>query len=217
MRRTPLALLLAAVSLAAGLLAIGCDLDGNAGPTKSESRDVATFDRIEVEDRTNVTVRTGPEQRLTLRGGARLLDAVTTTVADRTLTIDRSSKESAGLDVTITVPLLRGLASDAGGEIELVDVDTDGLELRHDGAGNLTASGRVERLNAALGGAGDLDLADLAAERAVVRLSGVGSAEVNVTNELDATVSGVGSIEYHGHPTVRRDVRGLGDVSPADA
>jgi Putative auto-transporter adhesin, head GIN domain len=217
MRRTPLALLLAAVSLAAGLLAIGCDLDGNAGPTKSESRDVATFDRIEVEDRTNVTVRTGPEQQLTLRGGARLLDAVSTTVAEGTLTIDRSARESAELHVMITVPLLRGLASNAGGEIELVDVDADGLELGHDGAGTLTANGRVERLNATLGGAGDLDLAGLTAEHAAVRVSGLGKAEVNVTDELDATISGIGSIEYHGHPAVHRHISGFGDVSPAGA
>jgi hypothetical protein len=212
MRRAALALLLAAASLASG-----CDLDENAGPTMSENREVATFDRIEVEDRTNVTVRTGSEQRLTLRGGTRLLDAVSTTVADGTLTIDRSAKESAELDVTIAVPRLRGLASDAAGEIELANIAADGLELRHDGAGTLTASGRAERLNATLGGAGDLDLAGLTAERAAVRLSGLGSAEVNVTDELDATVSGVGSIEYHGRPTVRRHVTGLGDLSPAGA
>jgi hypothetical protein len=212
MRRAALGVLLAAAALVSG-----CDLDGNDGPITSESRTVATFDRIEVGDRTNVTVRTGSEQRLTLRGGERLLDAATTTVADRTLTIDRSSRESAELDVAITVPRLRGLDSDAGGEIKLVDVDADGLELRHDGAGTLTATGRAERLNATLRGAGDLELASLTAERAVVRLSGVGSAEVNVTDELDATVSGVGSIEYHGDPTVRRDVSGLGDVSQAGA
>jgi Putative auto-transporter adhesin, head GIN domain len=212
MRRTALALLLAAASLVSG-----CDLDGKAGPITSERRDVATFDRIEVDDRTNVTVRTGSEQQLTLRGGARLLVAVTTTVAGGTLTIDRSAKESAELDVTITVPLLRSLASDAAGQIELVDVDADRLGLRHDGAGTLTASGRAERLNATLGGAGELDLAGLTAERATVRVTGLGSAKVNVTDELDATVSGIGSIEYHGHPTVYHDVSGLGDVSPAGA
>jgi hypothetical protein len=72
-------------------------------------------------------------------------------------------------------------------------------------------------LNATLGGAGELSLADLTADHAAVRLSGLGKAEVNVTGELDATVSGVGSIEYHGQPTVRRHISGLGDVSPAGA
>jgi len=51
----------------------------------------------------------------------------------------------------------------------------------------------------------------------VVRLSGLGSAEVNVTDELDASVSGVGSVEYHGRPNLRRHVSGLGDVIPARA
>jgi Putative auto-transporter adhesin, head GIN domain len=107
--------------------------------------------------------------------------------------------------VTITLPRLRGDASDSG------------LALRHDGAGEVIANGRVDNLVATLAGAGELRLADLAAERATVHVSGVGKAEVNATDELDATVSGVGSIEYRGHPTVDRHISGLGDVRPAGA
>jgi hypothetical protein len=213
----------ATISLVAGLLSaaslvFGCDLNDDAGRTTSESRSLAAFDRIDVRGgRTDMAVRFGREQTVELSGGEQLLAAVTTTVSNGTLTIDRGGKEDAELDVTITVPRLRSVEADTGGEIELVDVDADVLELRHDGAGTLTASGRVEALDASLGGVGELSLEDLTSERASVRLDGLGDAEVTVTDELDATVTGLGSIEYNGNPSVDRHISGLGDVTRAGA
>ena len=117
--------------------------------------------------------------------------------------------------MTITLPQLRALDANSGGTIALIDVDSEALDLRHDGAGELTASGRVGALTATLGGVGELQLSELAAEQATVRVSGTGHAEMKVAHKLDAIVTGVGDIEYHGDPTVRSDVRGLGDVHAA--
>jgi len=204
--------------LAAAVLAIGCNLpDEDAGPVRTEDRTVAPFERIEVDGRTDVTVRRGPRQSLLLRGGDLLLEDVTTTVAGGTLRIDRDGRFGARLTVTITVPRLRGLDAESAGEIELLDVDADALELHNDGAGEVRASGRVGMLRASLGGVGAFELANLTAARAIVRVGGVGDAEVTVRDDLDARVTGVGSIEYHGDPTVRSDVSGLGDVKPADS
>jgi len=77
-----------------------------------------------------------------------------------------------------------------------------------------TASGRVGALTATLGGVGKLQLVELTAKQAKVRISGIGNATVNVTEDLDAVVTGVGDIEYQGDPIVRSDVHGLGDVHP---
>jgi hypothetical protein len=41
---------------------------------------------------------------------------------------------------------------------------------------------------------------------------GSGSAIVNVSEELGAKVSGIGSVEYIGDPTVNQDVSGVGAV-----
>ena len=53
---------------------------------------------------------------------------------------------------TITLPRLRGLDADSAGEIKLLDINVDELELRHDGAGTVYARGRVGALSATLGG-----------------------------------------------------------------
>jgi hypothetical protein len=39
-----------------------------------------------------------------------------------------------------------------------------------------------------------------------------GSPEVNVSDELDAEISGSGPVEYIGDPTVKQDVSGAGEV-----
>ena len=205
---------LAACALAAALLAAGCGSEDDDGAIRSEARSVASFDRIRVDGRTDVVIRPGAPT-LTLRGHEREIDRVETTVSDGTLTIDPEGEDDDPLEVTVTLPRLRGVEAEGGGEIELVGVDSDRLELRLDGAGELTASGRVAALDATLGGAGELQLAHLRAQRAAVRVEGIGRAEVNVSEELDATVAGVGAIEYHGDPIVRAGVPGLGDVTRA--
>jgi hypothetical protein len=160
-------------------------------------------------------VRRGARPTLTLRGEQRALDEVETTVSDETLTIDPHGQHIDRVEVTITLSRLRAVEAESAGDIRLVDVDSGALELRLEGAGELTASGHVATLHASLDGAGELQLADLTAERATVRVDGLGKASVNVTGELDAIVTGVGDIEYLADPIVRSDVQGLGDVSPA--
>jgi hypothetical protein len=204
-----------AVAVAAALLVAGCDIDGDAGRVRAQQRSVAAFERIAVDGRADVSVRQGARHALTLRGGERLLDEVSTTVAGGALTIDRDGHVGAPLEATITLPRLRGLDADSAGEIKLLDIEANKLELRHDGAGTVRARGRVGTLSARLGGVGELELTELSAERAAVRVSGIGHAEVHVTGELDAAVTGVGDIVYHGDPLVRADVTGLGDVRAA--
>src|SRR5215207_3877819 len=102
------------------------------------------------------------------------------------------------------LPRLRGLDADSAGEIKLLDINVDELELRHDGAGTVYARGRVGALSATLGGVGEPDLNELTAERAAVRVSGAGHAEVNVSGGLDA----VGLRDW-GHRLPRRPARAL--------
>ncbi|MFO7616929.1 MAG: head GIN domain-containing protein [Bacteroidales bacterium] len=93
----------------------------------------------------------------------------------------------------------------SGIEAGLVDVDLPG-------AGIISLSGKTDTLKASLKGAGSLDAPRLESREARVTLKGVGKASVWATSQLDAHVDGVGAIEYHGNPEVRRNVSGLGSV-----
>ena len=81
------------------------------------------------------------------------------------------------------------------------------------GAGTIRGSGDVQRLEIALGGTGDIELAELVAGAVTVTLSGAGNVHVHATDSLDATVSGTGSVFYAGDPaSVSQAITGTGVI-----
>lgn len=75
------------------------------------------------------------------------------------------------------------------------ELDEDAGTIQSEERTVATASGRVGALTATLGGVGKLQPVELTAKQAKVRISGIGNATVNVTEDLDAVVTGVGSFE----------------------
>jgi hypothetical protein len=80
-------------------------------------------------------------------------------------------------------------------------------------AGSITISGTAEEQKIVLSGVGSYDASNLQSLQASVTLSGAGSAELWVTDSLDATVSGVGSVSYYGSPSVSQNISGVGSIS----
>ena len=79
------------------------------------------------------------------------------------------------------------------------------------------ANGSVENLyvsdfDAKISGAGSFVLSG-AADKATIHISGAGDMTIAVVDVLEAKISGIGSIEYFGSPTVTQSVSGLGTVS----
>lgn len=61
-------------------------------------------------------------------------------------------------------------------------------------------------------GVGRIEAKGIQGKRLAVVMEGVGSAVVNVSEQLEADISGVGAIEYVGSPQVRKSGKGLGQV-----
>lgn len=68
------------------------------------------------------------------------------------------------------------------------------------GSGRIAAKGAARTVKTSISGSGKVLAADLVAERCTVRISGSGDVEINVKNELDANISGSGSVAYKGNP-----------------
>jgi hypothetical protein len=62
-------------------------------------------------------------------------------------------------------------------------------------------------------GSGDYQAEDLESKEVKINVMGSGSAIVNVSEKLDAEISGIGSVEYIGDPTVKQNLSGVGRVS----
>jgi hypothetical protein len=81
------------------------------------------------------------------------------------------------------------------------------------GSGRIEASGSADNVKTAISGSGKVLAANLETNRCDIRISGSGDVEINVKNELDANISGSGSVSYRGNPKkVNSHASGSGKV-----
>jgi hypothetical protein len=82
------------------------------------------------------------------------------------------------------------------------------------GSGKIEASGSAANVKASISGSGKVLAANLETDRCEVRISGSGDVEINVKNELDANITGSGTVSYKGNPgKVNSHATGSGRVS----
>jgi len=118
------------------------------------------------------------------------------------------------------------------GNMMIPSLSTVGLELKHSGTGNLTIqklqadtllvhqagvgniniTGCVDQQEVNLSGAGSYQARKLESRTASIRLSGMGSAIVSVSEMLDVNLTGMGSVDYVGSPKVSQHISSLGSV-----
>lgn len=100
-----------------------------------------------------------------------------------------------------------------------VDLELDVRELEMDisGAGAVKLKGFAGDATVNMSGAGGLSAYKLITERCKIDISGVGSADIHVENELYASIGGLGGINYRGNPELKRSsVSGLGKIERVD-
>jgi hypothetical protein len=99
-----------------------------------------------------------------------------------------------------------------------IDLDLKGKSLKTDisGSGNVTLKGYASSNAVMMGGAGHLNAFNLELENATVKVSGSGNAELNVTNTLEASVLGTGSIKHKGNTkNLSKKAYGTGTIERA--
>jgi len=105
---------------------------------------------------------------------------------------------------------------DGAGVIDL-KVYGEGLKVVLSGAGIVSLAGEVQEQELQLTGAGKLEAFDLVSEVCDISVGGLGSAEIYVTEKLNAKIEGVGSINYAGDPEdIVTEINGLGKIKPVE-
>jgi hypothetical protein len=97
----------------------------------------------------------------------------------------------------------RGVESDVSGSGRVVlDMTINGVaDFSISGSGKIEARGKAKEVTTAISGSGRVMAADLETNRCKVRISGSGGMEIHVLDELDASISGSGSVGYRGNPS----------------
>lgn len=86
------------------------------------------------------------------------------------------------------------------GKVVLDAMIDEGADFSISGSGKIEARGQAEFAKANISGSGKVLAADLKTNRCEVRISGSGDVEISVADELDANISGSGSVSYRGNP-----------------
>lgn len=107
------------------------------------------------------------------------------------------------------------LAVSGNGSIDL-DIKGNNVKTEISGAGSITLKGYASSNDINVSGSGSLKGFTCDLENAKIKMSGSGSAEMAVTNNLDAVVLGSGTIKHKGNTkTVTKKVYGSGAVDRA--
>ena len=204
------------------------------GKMITQDFNVRSFSEVELRGDYEVTLIESEKEGLEIEADENLMDEIEVEVIGDILRIEsKRIRSRKGIHINIFYNELSGLY--AGGAIELnsrnplnsryFDLDLAGageitlefegekLNLRLSGAGDVQLSGYTRDLEVTMSGAGGLDAFDLKAEYARIRISGVGGADIYVTRELDAKISGLGDVTYKGNPSIiNKSVSGLGTI-----
>lgn len=215
-----------------------CDIVGvrGSGDVITESREVSDFTEIELRGSGTVTVAVDGTASLTIAAEDNLMPLLISDVEDGRLVLGSREPISPtqGIVYNVTVSELEvvfvggsgelnasGIDSPAfeisvsgSGSVLLTDLDTEELVVDMSGSGEVEVTGTAGHLDLSISGSADYLGEGLTAATAVVEVSGSGDAVVNVTEHLEADVSGSGHIEYLGDPSVDSSTSGAGEVEP---
>jgi len=211
------ALLMLGAVLAFGIS--GCHFNrgvkGN-GLRRAEQRNLPSFKAVDTTGAYEVEITCQKPASFEIEADENILPLIKTEVRDGVLFVSTEKRYDTRNPVVlrITVPELNAVSSSGAGDIKIRDVNGSDLRIESTGAASINAAGKAKNATISSTGAGDVEAAGLIAEKAKVSVTGAASVNVYVTDQLDVSVSGVGSVNYSGHPkTVNKNVSGIGSIS----
>lgn len=200
---------------------LGSLLIAGMAHAEDSTREVPAFTAIKCRCAFNLSVEVGKTQSITLKGDDKFNAKVLTEVAGNELIISYKDKNSIKIkddaQVIVTLPSLSRFRMEGAGVARINNINSDDVEISYEGAGMLTAAGKVKNLRLKAQGVGMVDTKDLLTERADVSVEGIGSVSVHAKEKLSASVQGIGSLTYYGHPrNLSKSVDGIGSIKAGD-
>lgn len=202
-----------------------------------EKREVSNFDELSVSSAFVVELSVGDIESLELEAEERYMDDIITEVRNGRLNIKlresrdtRRMRESPrvfltvksldyiGLSGAVKITTFDPLKGDrlelhmSGASVASLEVDVDDLKIEASGASEIKIEGRAKSQSMRSSGATSYAAYDLESEYADIRLSGAGSARVNVSEELEVRASGASDVRYRGNASVQSSSSGASSI-----
>jgi Putative auto-transporter adhesin, head GIN domain len=209
------------------------------GPIETENRSINNFSGISSNIGCTVFFTQAPEFKVELNAQRNILNLIETYKNGNDLILKFKNNVNisnhAEIKININAPSLESIRLNGSGNVKvsgnfeanqfnttisgsgnLVIDDlkiTNGLTANISGSGSFSVlAGKANSENVKVSGSGFIDLSAVRTTTANVIISGSGIAKVNVTQKLDATISGSGNIYYYGDPILNAHISGSGRV-----
>jgi hypothetical protein len=185
-----------------------------SGKRELQKRNVSPFTSISTEGAFTIEVTCQKDLSLEVEGDDNVLEYVTSDVSGNVLRLKNTKNFSTNEPVKfkISVPNLEGLSLNGAGHIDVKGMNNDKFEIDANGAPTIVVSGTTKVIDIGANGAAKVDTTKLHASRGVVDTNGASRVDLDVTDQLDATVNGPSTITYKGDPVVNKTVRGPGKI-----
>ena len=192
---------------------LGAQIRGS-GKRELQKRNVVPFTSISTEGAFTIEVTCQKDLSLEVEGDDNVLEYVTSDVSGNVLRLKNTKNYSTNEPVKfrISVPNLEGLSLNGAGRIDVKGINNDKFEIDANGAPTIVVSGTTKVIDIGANGAVKVDTTKLHASRGVVDMNGASRVDLDVTDQLDATVNGPSTITYTGDPVVNKTVRGPGKI-----
>lgn len=212
----PLITIIIIFTLTSCMWRISFDSLTGSGKMATEQRTVENFDTLEINSYGRLIIKQADKESLKIEGEENILRNLITEVENHKLVI--KFKNSLNIIPTkeliyyLTVKDLTSLVSNGAVSINGEELILNNLSIKLNGAEKITISGTVEKQKIEINGAGYYDAKNFSSKDCTVILNGAGGAAVKVSDKLDATISGAGSIQYIGNPEVTEKINGIGKI-----
>jgi len=186
------------------------------GKVKEQNRNVENFTRIDAGGAFSIKVLVGKTASLKINAEENLLQYIRTKIENGTLYIDskKNLNPKKDLEIKITTPNLNSIEVSGANSVSVAGINEKEFFVSLSGAGSVNLKGESDKLRAEISGAGNIDSKELKARDVIISVSGAASADVFAKEVLDASVSGVGSIDIYGNPEkTRTNISGVGSIN----
>jgi hypothetical protein len=187
-----------------------------SGNIVKERRAIQECAGVLIKSTCDVILAQGDEQSIVVEADDNIIDEVFTRKENGILAVGLNDGEYSRIKVKVYVTLrsVQKLVIDGAGNISATEpFYSDNLMVVINGAGNIMINGDGNYLNCTVNGAGNIQADQYASKKVDAIVNGAGNCFVNATNELTASVYGVGSIYYYGNPpSLKTFVGGVGRV-----
>lgn len=209
------------LALGALVLITGCHwplgIRGN-GHITSDHRNVADFSEIDAAGGFYIEWRNGPPS-LSIATDENLLQYIDNSVSGNRLRLRTRERLSPTHGIKVIVTSLTRNGAKMSGAVDLTVPQIAGPKFyfQATGASDVKLDGSVDEMLADMTGASELRAKDLQTKTAEISTTGAADAEVNVSESLKVSITGAGTVTYHGNPpTIQKHITGAGSIRHKD-